>query len=58
MFADVRAFAERVDGHFLALEGRNHITAFLAAGEIVAAVERFLGRQAKVAPAFIQAESE
>ena len=42
IFAGVRAFAERVGGCFLPLEGRNHVTAFLAAGEIVTAIERFL----------------
>jgi pimeloyl-ACP methyl ester carboxylesterase len=48
----VRAFAERVDGRFIALEGRNHVTAFLAVAEVVAAIERFLGDQAE-APAAI-----
>lgn len=45
IFAAVRAFAERVDGRFLALEGRNHVTTFLAVGEIVTAIERFLRDQ-------------
>ena len=58
IIADVRAFAERVDGHFLALEGRNHVTAFLPAAEIVTAIERFLGGQAEAAAPFIQAEAE
>jgi pimeloyl-ACP methyl ester carboxylesterase len=46
IFAAVRAFAERVNGRFLALEDRNHVTAFLASAEIVTAVERFLGEEA------------
>lgn len=58
IFASVRAFAERVDGRFLALEGRNHVTAFLPAAEIVTAIERFLGSQAEAAAPFIQAEAE
>jgi pimeloyl-ACP methyl ester carboxylesterase len=58
IFAHVRAFAERVDGCFLALEGRNHVTAFLAAAEIVKAIERFLGDQAEVAAPFTQAKAE
>jgi hypothetical protein len=33
IFAAVRAFAERVDGRLLALDGRNHATAFLAAAK-------------------------
>jgi len=49
IFTAVRAFAERVDGRFLALEGRNHVTTFLAADEIVTAVERFLRNQPEVA---------
>lgn len=58
IFASVRAFAERVDGRFLALEGRNHVTAFLAAAEIVTAIDRFLGSQAEAAAPCIQAEAE
>lgn len=46
IFGAVRAFAERVGGSFLALEGRNHVTTFLPADDIVAAIERFLGKQA------------
>jgi hypothetical protein len=42
IFGAVHTFAERVDGSFLALEGRNVVTTFLAAGEIVTAIERFL----------------
>src|SRR5262245_41181541 len=49
IFAAVSAFAERVDGRFLALEDRNHATAFLATAEIVTAVDRFLGQQAEAA---------
>jgi pimeloyl-ACP methyl ester carboxylesterase len=45
VFTAVRAFAERADGRFLALEGRNHVTTFLAADEIVTAVERLLRNQ-------------
>ena len=33
IFAAVCAFAERVDGRFLAMDGRNNVTAFLAATE-------------------------
>jgi pimeloyl-ACP methyl ester carboxylesterase/ubiquinone/menaquinone biosynthesis C-methylase UbiE len=58
IFPAVRAFAERVDGCFLALEGRNHVTAFLAAGEIVTAIERFIGNQAGVAAESAQTEAE
>ena len=58
IFAAVRAFAERVDGRFVALEGRNHVTAFLAAGEIVTAIELFLGNQAELAAPLTQAEAE
>jgi pimeloyl-ACP methyl ester carboxylesterase len=58
IFAAVRAFAERVDGRFVALGGRNHATAFLAAGEIVTAIELFLGNQAELAAPLTQAEAE
>jgi pimeloyl-ACP methyl ester carboxylesterase len=58
IFAAVRAFVERVDGRFVALEGRNHVTAFLAAGEIVTAIELFLGNQAELAAPLTQAEAE
>jgi pimeloyl-ACP methyl ester carboxylesterase len=58
MFAGVRAFAERVDGRFVPLEGRRHVTAFLAAGEIVTAIERFLGEEAAAAAAIAQANAE
>jgi pimeloyl-ACP methyl ester carboxylesterase len=57
IFAAVRAFAERVDGRFLALEGRNHVTAFLATAEIVAAVERFLGQPVEAAVSITQANA-
>jgi pimeloyl-ACP methyl ester carboxylesterase len=57
IFAAVRAFAERVDGHFLALDDRNHATAFLAAAEIVTGVERFLGQRADAAAAIAQANA-
>jgi len=43
IFAAVSAFAERANGCFVALEGRNHVTTFLATGEIVKIIERFLG---------------
>jgi pimeloyl-ACP methyl ester carboxylesterase len=46
IFEAVRTFAERVDGRFLALEDRNHVTAFLASAEIVAAVQHFLAQEA------------
>ena len=49
IFAAVRAFAEQVDGRFLALDGSNHVTAFLAAAEIVTAIECFIGNQVGVA---------
>jgi pimeloyl-ACP methyl ester carboxylesterase len=49
IFAAVSAFAERVDGCFLALEDRNYVTAFRATAEIVTAVDRFLGQQAEAA---------
>jgi pimeloyl-ACP methyl ester carboxylesterase len=58
ILAAVRAFAERVDGRFVALGGRNHVTAFLAAGEIVTAIELFLGNQAEAAAPFTQVEAE
>jgi pimeloyl-ACP methyl ester carboxylesterase len=54
MFAAVHAFAERVDGCFLALEDRNHVTAFLATGEIVTAVECFLGQEVDARAAIAQ----
>jgi pimeloyl-ACP methyl ester carboxylesterase len=56
IFTDVRAFAERVAGRFLALEGRNHVTTFLAAEEIVAAIVRFLEGQPEAAAAVTQAD--
>jgi pimeloyl-ACP methyl ester carboxylesterase len=40
-----RALAEQVGGSFLALDGLNHITAFLAAGQILPAIERFFDSQ-------------
>jgi pimeloyl-ACP methyl ester carboxylesterase len=55
IFADVRAFAERVAGRFVALEGRNHVTTFLAAGEIATVIERFLDDEAEAAAAIAQA---
>jgi pimeloyl-ACP methyl ester carboxylesterase len=58
MFAAVRAFAERVDGRFVALEDRNHATAFLAAAEIVTAIECFLGQQAEAAATITQTNAE
>jgi pimeloyl-ACP methyl ester carboxylesterase len=54
ILAGVRAFAGRVGGRFAALEGRSHVTAFLAAGEIVTAIESFLGDRAEAAPATAQ----
>jgi pimeloyl-ACP methyl ester carboxylesterase len=42
IFGAVRQLAERTGGHFRALEGRNHITSFLAGDEVTAAVEDFL----------------
>jgi pimeloyl-ACP methyl ester carboxylesterase len=57
VFAAVRAFAERVDGRFIALEGRNHVTAFLATAEIVAAVERFLGQPVEAAASISQVKA-
>src|SRR5262245_18184718 len=42
VFGAVRNFAERTGGHFRALEGRNHITSFLAVDEVTAAVEGFI----------------
>jgi pimeloyl-ACP methyl ester carboxylesterase len=57
IFAAVRAFAERVGGSFLALEDRNHVTAFLATAEIVTAVERFLGQQADAGTAIAQSNA-
>jgi pimeloyl-ACP methyl ester carboxylesterase len=42
IFGAVRQLAERTGGHFRALEGRNHITSFLAVDEVTAAVEDFL----------------
>src|SRR5262245_3486683 len=47
IFAAVRTFAERVEGRFLALDARTHVTAFLAAGEIVTAIEPFLLSQSE-----------
>jgi pimeloyl-ACP methyl ester carboxylesterase len=41
----VRALAEQVGGSFLALDGLNHITAFLATGQILPAIERFFDSQ-------------
>jgi pimeloyl-ACP methyl ester carboxylesterase len=58
IFAAVRAFAERVDGRFLALDGSNHVTAFLATDAIVTAVERFLGDRAEALAPFTQPEAE
>ena len=58
IIAGVRDFAERVDGHFLPLEGRNHVTTFLAVGEIVTAVERFLVDEAAPAAAIAKANAE
>jgi pimeloyl-ACP methyl ester carboxylesterase len=58
IFPAVRAFAELVDGSFLALEGRNHVTAFLAADEIVTAIERFLGDEVAAIAASAQANAE
>lgn len=58
IFSDVRAFAERVDGRFLAMEGRNHVTTFLAAGEIATAIERFLEDQAEAAAAIPHANAD
>jgi pimeloyl-ACP methyl ester carboxylesterase len=43
----VRKLAVATAGEFLSLEGRNHITAFLAAKEIAAAADAFLGRSAQ-----------
>lgn len=43
----VQAMAEQVGGVFVALAGRNHVTAFLASNEIVSAIEQFLGADAK-----------
>jgi pimeloyl-ACP methyl ester carboxylesterase len=57
IFTAVRAFAERVDGHFLALEDRNHATAFLAAAEIVMAVEHFPGQRTEAAVAITHANA-
>jgi hypothetical protein len=42
VFGAVCQFAERTGSHFRALEGRNHITSFLAVDEVTAAVEDFL----------------
>jgi pimeloyl-ACP methyl ester carboxylesterase len=58
MLAAVRAFAERVAGRFLALEDGHHATAFLAAAEIVKAVERFLRQQDDAATALAQTNAE
>ena len=44
IFAAVRTFAQLVEGRFLALDGKTHVTAFLAAGKIVTAIEPFLGK--------------
>lgn len=59
IFADVRAFAARVAGRFVALDGKNHVTTFLAAGAIATAVERFLDDETETAAAAItQATAE
>jgi pimeloyl-ACP methyl ester carboxylesterase len=50
IFGSVRALAEQVGGSFLALDGLNHITAFLATGQILPAIERFLDSQGAPAP--------
>jgi pimeloyl-ACP methyl ester carboxylesterase len=44
----VQAMAEQVGGVYVALAGRNHVSAFLASNEIVTAIEQFLGADAKV----------
>ena len=42
VYGAVCQLAERTGGHFRALEGRNHITSFLAVDEVTAAIEDFL----------------
>jgi pimeloyl-ACP methyl ester carboxylesterase len=56
IFGAVRAFADRAGGSFLALEGRTHVSTFLAADEIVTAIQRFIGNQAEVAMPFAPTE--
>jgi len=58
IFAAVRTFAERVGGRFLALEERTHVTAFLAVGEIVTAIEPFLANHAEATAPLTQTETE
>jgi pimeloyl-ACP methyl ester carboxylesterase len=42
IFDAVKAFAERAGGSFVALQDRNHVTGFLDADVVAAAVEEFL----------------
>jgi pimeloyl-ACP methyl ester carboxylesterase len=58
IFGPARTFAERVEARFLALDTRTHITAFLAVGEIVTAVEPFLGNDAEATAPLNQTETE
>jgi pimeloyl-ACP methyl ester carboxylesterase len=51
VFGAVRQLAERTGGHFRALEGRNHITSFLAVDEVSAAIEDFLRLETRTAGA-------
>jgi pimeloyl-ACP methyl ester carboxylesterase len=46
IFKGVKTFAEQVGGEFVALDGKNHITAFLDARRVVPAVDAFLSRVA------------
>ena len=58
IFAAVRTFAERVEGRFLALDGKTHVTAFLAADEIMTAIEPFLAAPAGAAAPLIPTATE
>jgi pimeloyl-ACP methyl ester carboxylesterase len=42
IFAAVKAFAERAGGRFVALEDRNHVTAFVDVDAVAAAVDEYL----------------
>jgi pimeloyl-ACP methyl ester carboxylesterase len=49
IFAAVRALAEKGGGSFIAVDGRNHVTTFLASERIAPAIEAFLATAAVAA---------